>query len=42
MVGRRMAIVVLRSQSWPYAHVKIEEMHPGEWKEVRIPMRGEA
>ena len=47
MAGRRLAVIVLLSQSWPYNLAKIEEIqtaiaeiHPGELKEVRISMRG--
>ena len=49
MAGRRLAVIVLLSQSWPYTLAKIDEIqtaiaeiHPGELKEVRISMRGEA
>ena len=49
MAGRRLAVVALLSQSWPYAYARIEEIRaaiatirPGELKEVRIPMSGEA
>ena len=48
MVGRRLSVIVLLSQSWPYTLAKIEEIqtaiaeiHPGELKEVRISTRGQ-
>ena len=47
MAGRRLAVIVLLSQSWPYTMAKIEEIqnaifeiHPGELIEIRISMRG--
>jgi hypothetical protein len=46
--GRRLAIIVLLSQAWPYAESRIAEIHaaiaeaqPGEVREVYIPMRDE-
>ena len=49
MAGRRLAVIVLLSQSWPYTQAKIEEIQtaidevtPGELKEVCISRRGES
>ena len=49
LAGRRLAVLVLLSEAWPYARSRIEEIRaaviavkPGELREVHIPMRGEA
>ena len=49
LAGRRLAIVVLASGSWPYTESRIEdiraavaEAQPGELRDVPIPMKGEA
>lgn len=46
LVGRRLAVIVLRSGSWPYAHAGIEEIRAsvanvqsGELREVRLTVR---
>ena len=46
LAGRRLAVIVLRSGSWPYAHSGIEEIlaavadvQPGELKEVRLVVK---
>ena len=46
LVGRPLAVMVLRSGSWPYAHAGIEEIRaavadvqPGELREVRLTVR---
>ena len=49
LAGRRLAVVVLLSTSWPYTQPKIEdirttldESQPGELREVSIPMSDQA
>ena len=46
LAGRQLAVIVLRSGSWPYAHARIEEIRaavegvqPGELREVHIAAR---
>lgn len=43
LAGRRLAVIVLRSGSWPYAHARIEEtradVRSGELREVRLTVR---
>ena len=46
LVGRRLAVIVLRSGAWPYAHARIKEIRaavadvqPGEVREVRLTVR---
>lgn len=46
LAGRRLAVNVLHSGSWPYAHAKVEEIRaavadvlPGELREVRLTVR---
>ena len=49
LAGRRLAIIVLISGTWPYPESRIEdiravvaEVKPGEVREVFIPIRDEA
>ena len=49
IAGRRLGIIVLRSGAWHYTESRIEEIRsavadvqPGEFREVYIPIRGEA
>ena len=46
LVGRRLAVIVLRSGSWPYANARIEEIRAaladvqvGELREVQLTAR---
>lgn len=46
LAGRRLAVMVLRSGSWPYAHVRTEEIRAavadvlsGELREVHLTVR---
>ena len=46
LASRRLAIIVLLSQAWPYAESRLEEIRaaiaevqPGELREVYIPVR---
>ena len=46
LAGRRLAVIVLRSGSWPYARVRVEEIRaavadvlPGKLREVRLTVR---
>lgn len=46
LAGRRLAVIVLHSGSWPYAHARIEEIRAavadvrsGEMREVRLTAR---
>ena len=46
LAGRRLGIIVLLSQAWPYAESRLEEIRaavaevqPGELREVYIPVR---
>ena len=48
LAGRRVAIIVLLSQAWPYAESRIAEIRaaiaevqPGELREIYIPVRDE-
>ena len=49
LAGRRLAVIALLSQSWPYAESSIEEIRtvitevqPGELREIRVSKRREA
>ena len=49
LAGRRLAVIALLSQSWPYTELSIEEIRttitevqPGELREIRISKRHEA
>ena len=49
LAGRRLAVIALLSQSWPYTELSIEEIRttitevqPGELREIRISKRREA
>ena len=46
LAGKRLAVIVLRSGSWPYAHARVEEIRAavadvlhGELREVRLTER---
>ena len=48
LAGRRLAVIVLLSEAWPYARSRVEDIRAavaeaqrGEFREVPIPIRGE-